>query len=251
MRDFTSQMYRQLCNALLEGHTPVTVKSFLQNNLADAAIIRHDVDKKPQNALIMARIEQELGIHSTYYFRTVPDSFNEKIILQIHDMGHEIGFHYEVLDKTKGDYSKAIVLFEREIKQFPCNIETICMHGNPLTPWDNRDLWLNYDYKKFGITGEAYLSLDFSKIEYFSDTGRTWTDQYSVKDLTNRIECEKKTITDTQTLIDHINRASDRICVVTHPQRWNDATIPWLNELFSQSLKNIVKFGIKHLRRKE
>jgi hypothetical protein len=250
MRDFTFRMYQRLCNALLEGHSLVGVRSYLKNSPGNAAIIRHDVDKKPENALVMARIEQELGINSTYYFRTVPSSFNKKIILQIHDMGHEIGYHYEVLDKSKGDYSKAIDLFEHEMELFPCKIETICMHGNPLTAWVNRDLWLHYDYKKFGIIGEAYLSFDFSTIEYYSDTGRTWSDRYSVKDLTNEAESERKALTNTQSLLDHIEKSSDCVCVVTHPQRWNDDCIPWLRELFSQSIKNIGKSGIKYLKAK-
>ncbi len=251
MRDFTFRIFHQLCKALRERHTTVTVAEYIKNNPENAAIIRHDVDKKPRNALIMAGIEQSFGINSTYYFRTVPDSFDYAIIKQIQEMGHEIGFHYEVLDKAKGDYKKAIALFESELKQFPCNVETICMHGNPLTPWDNRDIWLHFDYKKFGITGEAYLSFDFSNIEYFSDTGRTWNDRYSVKDLTIRNESDKKTITGTRALINHIRRKSDPVCVVTHPQRWNDAWIPWTNELLSQSIKNIGKTGIKYVRKRK
>ena len=250
LRDFTFSVYKQLCTTILEHHTPMTVAEFIRNNSEDAAIIRHDVDKKPQNALLMAGIEKSLGIKSTYYFRTVPDSFDATVIEQIYDMGHEIGFHYEVLDKAKGDFETAIALFGHELEQFPCKIETICMHGNPLTPWDNRDLWLSYDYKKFGILGEAYLSLDFSNIEYFSDTGRTWNDRYSVKDLTKRNENPKKTIKGTWALINYIKTISKSVCLVTHPQRWNDTWIPWLNELISQSVKNIGKSGIKHFKKR-
>jgi hypothetical protein len=59
----------------------------------------------------MALIEHEYGIRSTYYFRTVKEVFQPDIIRKIADHGHEIEYHYEVLDKAK----------------------TICMHGNPLT----------------------------------------------------------------------------------------------------------------------
>ena len=250
MRDFTFRLYQQLCRALLKHHSPVTIAEFIRNNPDDAAIIRHDVDKKPQNALLMAGIEQSLSINSTYYFRTVPDSFDDTVIQQIHDMGHEIGFHYEVLDKAKGDYETAIGLFEQELKQFPCKVETICMHGNPLTPWDNRHLWSRYDYTKFGIIGEAYLSLDFSRIEYFSDTGRSWDDRYSVKDLTVVSGNNNKTFTGTRALIDYISIVSRPVCIVTHPQRWNDSYKSWAYELISQSIKNIGKSGIKHIRKK-
>ena len=251
MRDFTFGVYRNLCNILLERHTPVSVFGYLQQRYEHAAIIRHDVDKKPQNALIMAGIEQELGISSTYYFRTVPDSFNLRIIQKIHDMGHEIGYHYEVLDKVRGDYDKAIRLFEHELNLFPLEIKTICMHRNPMTPWDNRDLWKKYDYKQFGIAGEAYLSLDFSKIQYFSDTGRSWHDRYSVKDFTGNRHDQTTTISDTFDLGNYIHNLSEPICIVTHPQRWNDAYYPWMLELVGQSVKNIGKRAIKLLQRKE
>ncbi|OPY37235.1 MAG: hypothetical protein A4E34_00028 [Methanoregula sp. PtaU1.Bin006] len=249
-RDFTFLLYRHLCRALLERHVPVTVAEFIRMHPDNAAIIRHDVDKKPQNALIMAGIEKSLGLSSTYYFRTVPESFNEDIIKQISDMGHEIGYHYEVLDKAKGDPHTAIELFRQELEKFPCKIETICMHGNPVTPWDNRHLWLYYDYKRFGLTGEAYLSLDFSKIEYFSDTGRSWNDRYSVKDLTSRNGNDRKRIAGTPDLIDLVKNTSDTICIVTHPQRWNDSWLPWFNELFCQSIKNIGKSGIIYLKKR-
>jgi hypothetical protein len=244
MRDFTFDIYRNLCNVILKRHTPINVLGYLQHPPEYAAIIRHDVDKKPQNALIMAGIEQELGISSTYYFRTVPDSFNLHIIQEIHDMGHEIGYHYEVLDKVNGDYSKAIKLFEHELSLFPYQIQTICMHGNPMTPWDNRDLWKKYDYKQFGLAGEAYLSLDFSKIRYFSDTGRAWHDRYSVKDITDNKDDRTTNISDTFDLVNYIHGLSEPLCIVTHPQRWNDAYDSWMLELVSQSVKNIGKRAI-------
>ena len=46
-------------------------------------ILRHDVDKLPEKSLKTAKIEHDLGIESTYYFRNVPKSFDEIIIKQI------------------------------------------------------------------------------------------------------------------------------------------------------------------------
>jgi hypothetical protein len=47
----------------------------------------------------MAELEHELGIQSTYYFR-FPYTFKPDIIGKIHDLGHEVGYHYEVLSKA-------------------------------------------------------------------------------------------------------------------------------------------------------
>lgn len=105
----------------------------------------------------MAQIEHEYGIRSTYYFRTVKDVFKPMIIKKIASLGHEIGFHYEVLDKAKGDVKKAIEIFEKELRELRevADVTTICMHGNPLTFWVNRDLWTNYSFDDFGIISEA------------------------------------------------------------------------------------------------
>lgn len=61
-------------------------------------ILRHDVDKLPENSLRFAQIQHELGIRGSYYFRMVPESFDTDIIKQIANLGHEIGYHYEDID---------------------------------------------------------------------------------------------------------------------------------------------------------
>ena len=182
MRDFTLKKYRELCNAMINsGYTLTTVADYLPSKSTKhpkkTIILRHDVDRNAKHALGTAKIENKLGIKSTYYFRTIPNVFVPKIIKKIHAMGHEIGYHYEVLDRASGNFEKAIKLFEHELENFRkiCDIKTICMHGNPLTSWDNRDLWKKYDFRDYGITGEAYLSIDYDKVMYFTDTGRSWS----------------------------------------------------------------------------
>jgi len=62
-------------------------------------------------------------------------------------------------------------------------VKTICMHGSPLSKYDNRDIWNKYDYKKLGLIGEPYFDIDFSKVLYLTDTGRCWDgDKVSVRD---------------------------------------------------------------------
>jgi len=66
-------------------------------------ILRQDVDRLPENSLAIARIQYELGIKSTFYFRSEPQSFKPDVIEGIARMGHEIGYHYEdlVLSRQK------------------------------------------------------------------------------------------------------------------------------------------------------
>ncbi len=90
--DFTLSKYRQLLVAL-KGYGNV--------------ILRHDVDLKPQNSLATAKLEHELGWKATYYFRAVPESWDEQIIKEIASLGHEIGYHYESLTTCDGDVEAA------------------------------------------------------------------------------------------------------------------------------------------------
>jgi len=55
-------------------------------------ILRHDVDRRPGNALKTALLEHYLGIPASYYFRSVPESWDETVIRKIAGLGHEIGY---------------------------------------------------------------------------------------------------------------------------------------------------------------
>lgn len=244
MRDFTLKKYRELCRAIKENYQSVTVLEYLTQKPENSAIIRHDVDVDPKRALKMAKLENKLGISATYYFRTIPKIFKPEIIKKIHSMGHEIGYHYEVLDKAKGDYKKAIQLFEQELKKFPCEIKTCSMHGNPKTEWTNKDLWKKFNLKDLGLVGEVYLSIDYSEVMYFSDTGRNWSGKYSLKDFVP--VKNPYTANTTNDLINLIEKKEmSELCISTHPKRWNDSLPPWLKELVFQSIKNVPKGIIK------
>ncbi|HEY9246721.1 MAG TPA: hypothetical protein VIO11_07750 [Candidatus Methanoperedens sp.] len=248
MRDFTLAIYRNLCSEINNsGYLPITVEQYCREvPHENFIIIRHDVDRKIEMALEMADLERSLGIRASYYFRKIPHVFNPDIIKQIKDMGHEIGYHYEVLDKAKGNKELAIRIFEKELQEFRefTDIKTICMHGNPLARWSNNELWQDYDFRDFGIIGEPYLSIDYSKVFYLSDTGRTWNSCFSVKDIVKNSFCE--IINSTQDIIDLINKKKyERLCILVHPNRWTDNMDAWLAEMLWQNMKNIGKACIK------
>lgn len=253
--DFTLTKYKELCQVIVSSeYTPLTVHEYLTQEYLDKCIIlRHDVDRVAKRALDMARLEHEYNIVSTYYFRHTEDVFHPEVIREIADMGHEIGFHYEVMDKAKGDTEKAIDIFKRELEELRnvADITTVCMHGNPLASWSNRDLWNKYDLKDFGIIGEPYLSLDYNKIMYLTDTGRTWADlNIRVKDVVDTSDRSANfrfhgKIASTDDVIKLI-QAEDvpQICILAHPNRWCDSVAGWTKELIYQNVKNIGKAGI-------
>lgn len=244
-RDFTFKKYRKLCATIVESeYTPLRIRDYLSKKGENPVIIRHDVDRMPKNALTMAEMEQEYGICSTYYFRINREVFIPEIIKKIAGFGHEIGYHYEVLDKTHGNLNKAIEIFGQELKELRkiSKVETICMHGNPLTPWSNKDLWKEFDFKEFGVIGEPYLSIDYNELLYLSDTGRTWNGKYSVKDAIIGNSSKFKTTEDV--IWAFRNKEISKACLLVHPNRWNDNSSTWLRELVGQHIKNLGKAGI-------
>jgi len=247
-RDFTLEKYQELCKVLQEQYTVYTVSEYLSvKPEGPVAVLRHDVDRKIQNSLNMAKKEHERGIRSSYYFR-YPSTFNKEIIREIRDLGHEIGYHYEVLSKANGDFSTAIALFQSELEEFRkiCSVDTICMHGSPLSKFNNRDLWKHYDFHSLGIRGEAFLSFeqDPEEIHYLTDTGRTWSNRHTLRDVMHSKPGKEKplSIDTTDDLIAWLSQGAEKKLYITvHPERWASGTGEWLVWSFLDFWMNIGK----------
>lgn len=244
--DFTLKKYEELCRLLSDkGIKTVSVGEYIgsKTNDENKVIVRHDVDKNPEFALEMATVEKEYNISSTYYFRLKKKVFNPSIIGAIAKLGNEIGYHYEVLDKAKGNFEKAIGIFINELAEFRkiCEIKTISMHGNPLSRWDNRDIWSKYNFKDYGIIGEAYLSIDYNKVLYFSDTGRSWaTGKHKVKDYIPGAHISLD-ITSTDQLMDFMPNCKQSVCLLVHPNRWSSNWSGYVYQFMFDTLGNMVK----------
>ena len=236
--DFTVEKYKELLEALKKH------KYFS---------LRHDVDLRPDFSLRIAQVEAASGLTATYYFRTVPESYDEAIIQQIVSLGHRAGYHYECLTTCNGDmkaaYDDFCLNLERLRKIVP--ITTACAHGSPRSPWNSQDIWLHNDIHALGIDYEPMLDTDFSKTLYITDTGRRW-DGYkvSVRDKVPQYQEQWerdglifhhtddiiKALKDSQHPIHH-----KELLVNTHPQRWMPFGIQWMMEAGLQQAKNIAK----------
>ncbi len=246
-RDFILIVFSQLLKAILDGQYRVqTLSDFLQKFTPRVGILRHDVDRSPINALKTANIENQLGIRATYYFRIVRQSFDEAVIKEIAAMGHEIGYHYEDLTWARGDPSKALNMFKKNLETFRnlYPVKTICMHGSPLLKCNNRKIWEIYDYRDFGIVGEPYYDVDFTRVLYLADTGRRWDGaKISIRD---RVKTNANVNINIRTTLDLIQslenqQLPDQIMINIHPQRWHNAYFPWGKQLVFQYTKNIFK----------
>ena len=254
-RDFTLKKYAELLQSLKKGgYRFLTFEQYcLGKESLDTVkfiILRHDVDLKAENSLATARIEHSLGLNASYYFRVVEQSNKPEIIRGIAEMGHEIGYHYEDMTICGGDTEKAIEHFEKQLTYFRqyYPVKTICMHGAPRSKYDGRDLWKRFDYHNFGVIGEPYFDVDFSKVFYLTDTGRRW-DGFNVS-LRDKVPVYQDewvrqglVFHSTDEIVDAIEseKLPKHIMMTTHPQRWTDQIGEWLKEKAMQSTKNKVK----------
>ena len=239
--DFTVEKYKELLEALK-----------IHNHL----ILRHDVDLRPDFSLRIAQVEAAAGFKAIYYFRTVPESYDEEIIRQIVSLDHRAGYHYESLTTCNGDREAAYEDFCKNLEKLRevVPITTACAHGSPRSPWNSQEMWettKQHDIHALGIDYEPMLDTDFSKTLYLTDTGRRW-DGYkvSVRDKVPQYQeqWEKAGLVFHST--DDIIRAlrnpqhpihQKKLLINTHPQRWMPFGLGWLKEATLQNAKNIAK----------
>jgi hypothetical protein len=261
MRDFTLEIYELIFKSFdLQGYRFLTFEEYISNHKKKVVIFKHDVDKLPNNALQMAELENKLGIKTSYYFRTIDLVYDESIIEKIAILGHEVSYHYEDMSLCRGNYELAIKNFELNLRKFRrfYPAKTICMHGSPLSKYDNKKIWDKYNYRDYGIIADPSFDIDYDEVFYITDTGRSWNNSNaSVRDKVIKTEVRGRrsevagrktqqfdiTIKDTNHLIEKIknNELPDKIMINVHPQRWNDEFIPWASELVRQRVKNVIK----------
>lgn len=250
--DFTREKYRQLLiNLQAAGYDIITYSDYCTGMRTERfAILRHDVDLLPYNSLATAQIEHKLGVSAVYYFRAVPESWNKTVIKEIASMGHEVGYHYESLTTCKGNLNNAYDDFKMNLERLRklAPVNTICMHGSPRSPYDSKDIWKTNNYKSMDIIGEPYLSTDFSKMLYLTDTGRRW-DGYKVSVRDKIVGYQEEwnakgwAFHSTDDIIKALqeNMLPNQLMITTHPQRWYDFGYGWLKEFILQNIKNNIK----------
>lgn len=217
--DYTVSHYERLLDAALRADREfLTVREYLETQTPPDGhvVLRHDVDRKVENALTLARLEAERGVAATYYFRT--STFDPEVVTEIADLGHEVGYHYEDLAATRGDRAAAKRRFAENLTEFRevADVKTVCAHGSPLSAQHNPDLWDGRldELAEYGVLGEAYLSIDVesvSDLQYLSDTGRTWHAELPGVGLVE---------TTSDLIIALGSDSCPNLYVLAHPSRW-------------------------------
>lgn len=239
MRDFTLRKYKVYLEAIKKAAIPFyRYDEFMNADRAELdkfCLVRHDVDRKPKLALDMAKLEHDLGVKATYYFRAKKCSFDKIIIKEIAALGHEVGYHYESLSDTEGDIAEAIEDFAQNLAEFRkyVKVYTCSMHGRPLKPFDNRDIWKDPKNhallkERFELLGEVYLDIDYTDIAYINDTGRNWTSGKS--NVRDKVHSKVKAdFSSSEELLQYLkNKAHTKLVFQIHPERWSDNLLEWM-----------------------
>lgn len=258
---FVYKKWELFCGALAkQNRYSVTAKEVLNAKVPNPyLVLKHDVETDVPKAYKIALIENQYGHKGTYYVQAYLLNDIENIILlkKMQDMGHEISYHYDVMDSNKGDIDAAHLEFEFHKYTFEKNgfiVETVCQHGNPIVErkgyTSNRDFFRKAEIRK-QYPNIADIMVDFpqqSKTEYsyFSDAGRKFKKIYDpfTNDIVNSDD-KNIVYNELEELLAAI-MPNENCMISIHPHRWtNSAFIYVLKSVIFKSIKMIAKIMMK------
>jgi hypothetical protein len=126
---------------------------------------RVDIDYSVEKAERLGIMFDRLGVKATFFVRLHakeynPASFeNYRIIRQLADSGHEIGYHSEVVDEAEIWGESAAKCLRRDLAvleaMFGVHVVGVASHGG-FTGNNNLDFWKEHAPEEFGLRYEAY-----------------------------------------------------------------------------------------------
>lgn len=237
---FTHKYWNELCVFLMKHSSVVSVDQYL-NISSDKmrVVLKHDVEHDIDSALNLGEIESKIGISSTFYFQFDIAISSPSKVIRLQELGHDIGYHYDVLDANNGDYQVAIDQFREHLEAFSkmgISIKSVCPHGNPIktrSGWSsNKDFFRSPKVRQqFPGIVDIVVDRDIlfpTTFWYVSDAGYRFQ---LIGDVSNndRVPTLDKSIT----MPDDLPLGELTILISTHPHRW-----------MKSGFKFIVKRGI-------
>ncbi len=254
---FVYKKWAEFCSVLKEKNFKSIPACEVKSDSGNYLVLKHDVETDVSHAYRIAQIENQYGHRGSYYVQAylLEEERNIKMLSEMQDMGHEISYHYDVLDACKGDFEKAIEEFAKNKKMFEDNgfeIKTVCQHGNPIVERNgyhsNRDFFRNEKVREL-YPEIADIMVNFKeKIPtdylYFSDAGRMFKLIYDPinNDVVN---------TDDKNVpyknLDYLSEALDKTkgnIISIHPHRWTESVVVYT---VKTSIFKVLKFVAKIL----
>ena len=256
---FVYKKWAEFCSVLKEkGYISIPARD-VKSNSGNYIVLKHDVETDVSHAYRIAEIEHQYGHRGSYYVQAylLDDKHNIKILSEMQAMGHEISYHYDVLDSCKGNLKEAVAEFEKNRKCFEENgfdIVTVCQHGNPIVErvgyHSNRDFFrseqvreLYPDIADIMVNFKEKIPTDYL---YFSDAGRIFKLIYDPinNDIVN---------TDDRNIsyknLDYLSEALHKTkgnIISIHPHRWTESAVVYITKtLIFKVLKFVAKILIR------
>lgn len=205
--DFTESSYLNLLKIAKKNY----VFSRFMNPIQEKHVLwRHDVDFSMHRALKLAKLENEVGVTSTYFLYPHSTFYNFlsrnilDLVLQIIELGHDIGLHFDPIFYQKNEKSSLKRTIQREYKLIrdftgvaPVAI-SFHLYGNLIKPMPEEDILV-------GMVN-AYGPTIRKEYGYVSDSNGVWR----FRRLQNVLEEAKE----------------NKLQVLTHPEWWTPEVLP-------------------------
>ncbi len=174
---------------------------------------RHDVDHSLNRALKLAKIENELGIISTYFINPRSDFYNPaekeqyKIVKDILDLGHEIGIHFDselvdMFDIKDENLLNKFLEGESKYIEWLFGVKPIAFSFHRPTEF----VLKNFRSESYGGLINCYSKRIMEEVAYVSDSNGYWR---------------------FLRLYDVLLKAEEpSLQVLTHPEWWQDYPMP-------------------------
>ena len=205
MEHFLLNEYRYLISRTVERYPCISFHS-LDNPPDKFALLRHDIDMSPRNALELAKIEADFGVKATYTVLLTGEFYNPlelenlNIFRSIVSLGHDLGLHFDGSPKFMNN--------EEELEQ-KLRLEAEFLDNVLDLPNENKIKMFSFHNPsafalscrnfRYGGLVNAYGNYFCEKVAYTSDSNGMWRHQYWAELLEENHQ---------------------RVQILTHPEWW-------------------------------
>lgn len=234
--DFTLVNYRTL---LLLASNQYSFHFFDEAYINRSILLRHDLEFSVPIALKMAHIEAELGIKATYFVQLHSEVYNTlekdniKSILEIKNLGHQIGLHFDSLFwnvETEEQMESHILIDKKVLEEYTGTVVKAFSFHN------NTEFTLSCRKEKYAGLLNVYSDYFRNHYAYNADSLGYWR----YERLEDRLREAKE----------------DAIQVLIHDGMWQNEVLPPRRRVFkviddhAERLKNIYDNHLKKVHQK-
>ena len=212
-QDFTVDAYRQLVSLVLTTYQVTDYRSIPWGQRF--ALWRHDCDVSLNRSLVLAKIEAEMGLKSTFFVNPHCEFYNllERsqlaLVKQIVQLGHDIGLHF---DAAFYNTTSEAELHEQVSHEADLLEQFIGLRPATFSFHDPSAFHLTCEADIYGGLVNCYSKRFKTEVPYYSDSNGYWR---------------------FGSLFDVLSDAKDScLQILTHPGWWQDESMPPRQRIF-------------------